>query len=207
MALHSGVLIAFEGIDGSGKSTGAVRLAAWARQRGLDVVATKEPTEGAWGQRIRASRFSARMAPEEELECFLKDRREHVETLIGPALARGALVIVDRYFYSTAAYQGARGLDVEEILRANRAFAPEPDLVFLFDVAPQAGLSRIHHRGAGQDLFETLEALTEVRKIFKAITGPNFVTIDSSQSSDETFAAVMRGLEEGPLRAWLASLS
>lgn len=158
-----GVLIAFEGIDGSGKTTQAAKLKAWGEGLGLEVVATKEPTAGTWGKRIRDSKFTARMSPQDELDCFVNDRKEHVAALLMPALKRGALVLVDRYYYSTVAYQGARGLDPREVLSLNRAFAPIPDLVFLMDLDPKAGLERIHTRGEGQDLFETVGELTKAR--------------------------------------------
>src|SRR4051812_21288936 len=95
------VLIAFEGIDGSGKSTQAAMLGAWLNGQGREVVLTKEPTNGPHGTRLRQPFMAGRLSPREELDCFVADRREHVESLIKPALARGAVVIVDRYYYST----------------------------------------------------------------------------------------------------------
>src|SRR5437868_4649133 len=91
---------------------------------GREVVLTKEPTDGPWGQKLRRSFVTERLAPADELDAFVNDRREHVDALITPALARGAIVIVDRYYYSTVAYQGARGLDAARVLAMNRAFAP-----------------------------------------------------------------------------------
>jgi dTMP kinase len=198
-SLPRGVLLAFEGIDGSGKSTQAKLLAELARARGLDVVLTREPTDGPWGRAIRQARFTARLSPKDELAAFLADRKEHVETLIAPALARGALVIVDRYYYSNAAYQGARGLDPKELLALNRAFAPPPDLVLLFDVDPHISLQRITSRGEGQDLFETLDALTKVRAHFLALDEPRLTVIDGARATNEVFREVLSHLRAGPL--------
>lgn len=161
------MLIAFEGIDGSGKSTQAAMLGQWLRRRGREVVMSKEPTTGPWGTKIRQSFFTQRLSPDEELECFVNDRKEHVEALIKPALARGADVIVDRYYYSTVAYQGARGLDAAKVLEMNRAFAPKPDVVFVVDLDPKVALERISaSRAGGRDLFENLEEQLRVRAGF-----------------------------------------
>jgi dTMP kinase len=191
--MTSGLLIAFEGIDGSGKSTQARRFADWAQARGREVVRTREPTDGPWGRKIREARFTARMSPEDELAAFVADRKEHVATLINPALARGAVVVVDRYYYSTAAYQGARGLDPKALLALNREFAPRPDLVVLVDVEPKVALDRITARGQGVDLFETLEALTNVRANFLAMASePHFARIDGAQPTDAVFDELIR---------------
>lgn len=189
--LPRGVLLAFEGIDGSGKSTQAKWLVAWARAQGYEVVSSREPTDGPWGRRIREARFTARLSPEDELHAFLEDRREHVATVINPALARGALVVVDRYYYSTVAYQGARGLDPAELLAKNRAFAPVPDLVVLVDVRPEQALERIHARGQGQDLFEDPGALARVRARFLALVDDHVAVIDGGRDAEAVFADVL----------------
>lgn len=190
------MLIAFEGIDGSGKSTQARRFADWVEARGYEVVRSREPTDGPWGKKIRAARFTERLSPEDELNAFVEDRKEHVATLIKPALQRGAVVVIDRYYYSTAAYQGARGLDPKALLALNRAFAPRPHVVVLVDVEPKLSVQRIAARGEGQDLFETLDALTKVRDAFLSIREPHVVTIDGSGSPDTVFAAVLSAIRE-----------
>jgi dTMP kinase len=102
-----GFLLVIEGVDGAGKSTVVQKLLEHCRERAIPCVASKEPTDGAWGRRLRESAQSGRLSLEEELELFLKDRAEHVEQLIRPALEAGKVVILDRYYLSTAAYQGA----------------------------------------------------------------------------------------------------
>lgn len=199
-ALPRGVLVAFEGIDGSGKSTQATLLTDWALSHGLDAVRTREPTNGPWGMKVRESKVSGRLSPDEELQCFLEDRKEHVATLIAPALARGAIVIIDRYYYSTAAYQGARGHDPLALIAKNREFAPKPDVVFLMDFDPRLGVDRINSRGGGQDTFESLPALTRSREIFLSLDEPHIVKLDAKKAPDELHASVLFHLLHGPLK-------
>jgi dTMP kinase len=146
--------------------------------------ASREPTQGVWGKKLRESARSGRLTLEEEMELFVRDRREHVEQLIEPALIRGEVVLLDRYYFSTAAYQGARGADPEAILATNEAFAPEPDLVFLLDCAPERTLQRIRARGDEPDAFEKLENLNRVREIFLSIKKPYIRVLDASQNAE-----------------------
>ena len=106
-------------------------LAASLKKDGHQVVLTREPTHGPAGQRLQSYLLgpSRHLSPAEELDLFMADRREHVAQIIKPALERGKVVLTDRYYYSSVAYQGALGLDPNDILAANEAFAPVPDLV------------------------------------------------------------------------------
>ena len=178
------MLIAFEGIDGSGKSTQAAMLGEVLRREGREVVLTREPTHGPHGTKIRQSFTTGRLTAQEELDLLVADRREHVGSLIKPALERGAVVIIDRYYYSTVAYQGARGLDPRGVLELNRSFAPKPDLVFLVDLDSRVALERISARAGGRDLVETPDEQLRVRAAFLELakTEPHFVVIDGSLS-------------------------
>ena len=140
------VLIVFEGIDGAGKTTQARHLASALARPGREILATKEPTDGPAGRRLRASAAGSRPVCAEELALFVEDRRQHVAEVLTPALDRGAVVIVDRYYFSTAAYQGARGLDPAAILALHATFAPRPDRLFLLDVEPEVGVARVRRR-------------------------------------------------------------
>lgn len=153
-----GILVAVEGIDGAGKTTQAAAIVEQLRGVGLDVVTSKEPTSGVWGQRLRESAATGRMAPSEELAAFIEDRKEHVRELIRPALDAGKVVVLDRYYFSTAAYQGARGMDWRSILEQNEAFAPQPDLLVVLRVDPKVGLTRVASRGDEANLFEREES-------------------------------------------------
>ena len=103
----SGTLIAMEGIDGAGKTTQVDLLVEFLRSAGVRVVRSKEPTDGPWGKKIRHSAANGRMTLEQEIEAFVDDRKEHVQNVIAPALNDGQTVVLDRYFYSTIAYQGS----------------------------------------------------------------------------------------------------
>jgi dTMP kinase len=163
----AGTLIAFEGIDGAGKTTQARLLAEHVRAAGKTVVASKEPTDGPWGRKIRASATAGRLPPADELHAFTEDRKEHVRDLILPALRRGETVILDRYFYSTIAYQGSNGFDPGLLAADMLAAFPVPDAVILIDVPPGVGLARIREgRGETPNAFEQLSHLEEVRRLF-----------------------------------------
>ncbi len=169
-----------EGIDGAGKTTQVRSLEALLREAGVPYLATKEPTGGVWGRKIRESARSGRLSREEELEAFLLDRREHVDQELLPALAAGKVVLVDRYYFSTVAYQGARGLDPGELLAKN-AFAPAPDLLIVLDVPVEVGLERIRTRGDVADTFEQAEELARARAIFRGLELPCLRLLDGTR--------------------------
>ena len=144
----TGRLIAFEGGEGSGKTTQARLIAIWLRELGYDVVTTHEPGATKIGMRLRALLLDTShtgMSPHAEALMYAADRAEHVASVIAPALERGAIVITDRYVDSSLAYQGAgRNLPVDEIARFNwwATGGRTPDLTILLDMDPMAGLSR-----------------------------------------------------------------
>jgi len=169
--LKRGVLVAIEGIDGSGKSTQVRAVASALRAAGLCVCTTREPTRGRYGLELRRSAREGRLSPERELELFMLDRAEHVETTIRPSLESGHVVLTDRYYFSTVAYQGARGFDQEVLLRDNEAIAPTPDVFFVLDVPVGIALERIRHgREEAPNAFEQRAMLDACRSIFLALT-------------------------------------
>jgi dTMP kinase len=148
-----GVFVVFEGGEGGGKSTQSVRLAAWLRGEGRVAVLTREPGATEIGARIRGillDKASTGLAPRAEALLYAADRAHHVASVIRPALARGEVVISDRYVDSSLAYQGAgRALPADEVRRLNTWATGGllPDLVVLLDVDPSVGLSRASARG------------------------------------------------------------
>ena len=167
-----GMFIVLEGIDGAGKSTQARLLAQWFEKRGYEVVLTKEPTDTPFGKLIRKLVLiggkegiidGARISHEAEALLFAADRAEHVHKLIKPSLEQGKVVISDRYFYSSLAYQWARGLDLEWLVDLNR-FAVRPDLVILLDLPVRESMNRINGRKIKTEFDKIAELQRRVRE-------------------------------------------
>lgn len=187
--MPKGLFIVIEGIDGTGKSTQARRLGEWFTRQGREVVLSREPTDGPWGKKLRESASTGRLSPEDELQYFLNDRRQHVEELIAPALAAGKVVILDRYYFSTMAYQGARGFDPLEIRRKNEVFAPSPDLLLILDLEVDTALQRIGSRGDTANEFEKRENLERCREIFLSLKDEEFARVIPSEGTLDDVAA------------------
>lgn len=155
-----GVLIALEGVEGSGKSTQCRLLAEHLMARGLDVVTTSEPDGTGLGLAIRALFEREGPAPTALTQTFLfmAARQQHVAHVIRPALSRGAVVLTDRYVDATLAYQGyGQGMDLETIRDLNvlATGGVLPDMTLLLDLDPRAGMTRIGHRRL--DAFERMD--------------------------------------------------
>jgi dTMP kinase len=197
-AVSRGRLVALEGLDGCGKTTQLARVVGALLDAGHEVLATREPTDGEWGRKIRMMAQTGDLPPaEEELRWFTEDRQEHVQEVIAPALEAGRTVVTDRYFLSTVAYQGARGLDWREILRESEARFPRPDLVLLFEVSPELGLSRVRARaGTEEPAFERVDYLARVAEIFAAIERDYLVRVDARGDEAAVREALARPLAD-----------
>jgi dTMP kinase len=137
------------------------------------------------------ARSGRRVAPEQELAWFLEQRRAHVREVVRPALARGEVVLSDRYFVSTAAYQGARGLDAAAILAASEGEFPAPDLVLWLDLPVAEGLARAAARGIGHEpAFEQPAFLERVRAILASLDRDYVVRVDASGAPEEVEARI-----------------
>ncbi len=187
-----GFLIAIEGIDGAGKTTQAHFVQDKLLSRKIAVIRTKEPTTGHWGQVLRDSALTGRLSLDEEIDTFIKDRQEHVQAVIVPALNAGQIVIVDRYYFSNMAYQGARGTDHEELMHRNEAFAPEPDLLVILDIEPKTGLQRIRTRGDRANHFEKTGTLRRASEIFNGIKKPYLYRVDATQEPEVICSLIVR---------------
>lgn len=212
--ITDGRLIVLEGIDGSGKTTQCRRLADTLKKEGWDVVVLREPTDGPHGKKIRELAAAGRdqISPEEELDLFLKDRQENVKKNIQPALKRGQIVLMDRYYYSTIAYQGALGLSPQSIREKNEEFAPPADLLLYLQIPAELAKNRIEgNRKDACDLFERQEYLEKVKGLFDAMTDPQMERIDASQDAETVFnalyEAVMEFLDKEELEEMLEELN
>jgi dTMP kinase len=159
-----GLFIVLEGIDGSGKDTHLRYLSKELKELGHYVVETAEPSRDSVGVFLKryAGRNEKRLPAETEALLYAADRYEHVKNVIAPALMRGHIVISIRYLYSTLAYQGAAGVDLDWIREMNR-FAPRPDLAVLLDILPEFSLHRLKRK---RSIFESADYLRKVRDIY-----------------------------------------
>lgn len=188
-----GLFIAFEGGDGSGKTTQARLFAIWLRDQGFDVVQTREPGSTKVGMRLRAILLDAAhqgLSARAEALLYAADRAEHVEKVIRPALRRGATVVTDRYVDSSLAYQGAgRSLDRDEVARLN-AWATGgllPDLTIVLDVPPTVALSRFASPADRMEA-EPLEFHERVRREFRALAAAapdRYFVVDGTKPQEE----------------------
>jgi len=196
-----GRLIVFEGLDGSGKSTLAQELARKLKEEGLRVLLTREPTGGEWGQKIREHlQKRTPLSPQAYAELFFRDRWEHAQKVLVPALARGKIVLCDRYYLSTLAYQGSQGLSVKDLWRRNETVAPVPDLVVFVDVPVELALERIRARNTPRELYEREEELSAIRKIYLQVL-PRFrhLKLSGDRPVEELLEKLRKELAEGLL--------
>lgn len=179
MNIKSPIFIVFEGIDGAGKSTQAEMLYHFCRQY-APAVMLREPTDSIWGQSIRKILKGQKTAPHEDiLELFIKDREYDVANNIIPSLQDGRVVIMDRYFYSNAAYQANDTLMPKDIiaLNINKGF-PIPDRTYFIDIEPIIALERIRKRSNdAPEIFEKLGVLQKIRRNYQIIIDESFAVI------------------------------
>jgi dTMP kinase len=203
--LAKGLLIAIDGIDGAGKTTQCNMLAQWLNSEGYKAIVIKEPSEkGKYSEQIKIRKQHHRISnflesPETELYLFVEDRKENVEKRIKPNLEKKRIVIMDRYYFSTIAYQSVLGIDKRRILKMNEDFAPIPDLTIIIDVPPVIGVKRINGRGDSCDSFEKKEYLEKVREVFLQMKGyPNLFFIEGNnlRDSEQVFQEIKTLTEE-----------
>ncbi len=175
-----GLFIVLEGIDGSGKDTHIKFLAKELRELGYAVVETAEPSRDRVGTFLKryAKRKEKRLPAESEALLYASDRFDHVKNVIKPALRRDQIVISARYYYSSMAYQGAVGVDLDWIKEMNR-FALKPDLAVLLDILPEYSLHRLKRR---RSIYEDSDYLRKVRDIYiKLVNEGELVKVDADR--------------------------
>jgi dTMP kinase len=201
---YKGFLFVLEGIDGSGKTTVCEAVGRRLTTLSYSVVQLREPTsESPWGQEIRRRSPRGELTPEEELNLFIKDRNWHIMNRILPSLNAGKVVLMDRYFFATGAYQSwSTGLPWREILRRNRReiSAPEPDIVFILDTTAEEGLSRvIGSRAEKNQQFEQLDRLVKVRQVYLEMVqsdSGSFIVIDAAQPLKDVIEQVFEAIHK-----------
>ena len=160
---NKGIFICIEGLDGSGKTTHAHRLVKNLQEKRFDAIYTTEPSRGKLGTFIRGTILEGkkRVPMVVEAVLFAVDRVEHIEKDVKPALKEGKIVVSDRCVYSSLAYQGAAGLDLEWIKEINR-FAIPPDLSIYIDVPPEVVVKRIRRKKSVMERLETQRRVQDV---------------------------------------------
>jgi dTMP kinase len=189
----SGLFVTFEGVEGAGKTTQLKLTEAWLQSLSYQVKTTREPGGTELGTSIRALLLQGgEVSDRAELLLLMADRAHHVETVIKPSLAQGYIVLCDRYYDSTIAYQGyGRGMDLEQIAQINRIATNglQPDLTLWFDLDVKVGLSRAKQVSGQPDRMERLdlEFHQHVARGFRELAeqeSDRIIRIDASQNAE-----------------------
>jgi dTMP kinase len=195
----SGAFIVFEGADGAGKSSLCRRISEELSSRGLETVLTAEPTHEGIGAFIRSGDAGS-ISQRTEALLFVADRNDHTEK-IKKMVSEGKVVLCDRYFASTVAYQSAKldgdSSDREWLIEINRQFIAEPDATILLDIDPKVGMNRVGVRGEEISKFERLDFQNQVRENYLRLAKEfGFSVVDASKTQDEVFAEAMGIVEK-----------
>lgn len=190
-----GLLIALEGIDGSGKTTVARMIVNRLNEQGVEAKYTMEPTRGIFGRILRAMALESEVDPRLEALLFAADRIYHLEKVIKPLLARGVIVVSDRYLHSSLAYQSVTTDDPEWVEGLNK-FARKPDLGIYLDVRPAEGLKRLKRRRR-RTRFEDETFLEKVRdRYLEYVRLGELVRVDAEKHLNDVFSEAAAIVEE-----------
>ncbi|MBI1936275.1 dTMP kinase [Candidatus Woesearchaeota archaeon] len=200
--MKKSLFIVIDGIDGSGK-TEIIKLLhnyLFSKSKKYRILTTREPTNGVYGKSVRemlAKEKDPLSSSKKLMELFVKDREIHLKETIEPFLRNvkgneANIVLCDRYYYSTIAFQGAQGLGIQEIIDANKSFR-KPDIAFILDVDPMLALERIQYRK--KEKFERLEFMKKIRQNFlklPELLEDNIRVINSSKPLKQVFENVKK---------------
>ncbi len=200
------LFVVVDGIDGSGKSEIIKMLHNYlfSKNKRFRILTTREPTNGIYGNQIRkmlAEENDPASSSKKLMELFIKDRSEHLKNTIEPFLRNDDenemnIVLCDRYYYSTIAFQSAQGLGTKELLEKNQSFR-KPDIAFILDVAPKLALERIEYRK--KEKFERLEFMKKIRQNFlnlPSLLKDNIKIMDSSKTLQEVFEDIKKEINK-----------
>lgn len=203
--MKNSLFIVVDGIDGSGKSeiVKALHNYLFSKDKKYRILTTREPTHGAYGNKIREILRKERnpeSSGNELMELFVKDRQDHLKNTIDPFLHNSSehemnIVLCDRYYYSTIAFQGAQGLDINELIKENSKFR-KPDIAFILDAEPSLALKRIEYRA--KEKFEKLKFMKKIRENFlklPELLEDNIKIIDSNKDFKEVFNDIKKEID------------
>ena len=199
------LFIVLDGMDGSGKSE-MIKLLhnyIFSKSKSYSILTTREPTSGRYGKEIRqilASDEDPKENAEKLLELFIRDRQEHVNDSIIPFLKKSNgdvnIVLCDRYYYSTIAFQAVQGLDMKMLIEKNKKFL-KPDVAFIMDLKPEIALERIKRRE--KEKFENIDFMRNLRGKFlqlPKILKDNIKIIDASKGVPEVFEDIKKEVDK-----------
>jgi len=198
--MKKSLFIVIDGIDGSGKSE-IIKLLhnyLFSKDKKYRILTTREPTNGKYGKKIREmlrKEKDPKSNSKKLMELFIKDREEHLKNTIEPFLNNSNkhelnIVLCDRYYYSTIAFQGAQGLDITGLIAENKKFK-KPDIAFILDVGPSIALKRINYRK--KEKFEQFEFMKKIRENFlklPKLLRDNIKIINASKTLKKVFEDV-----------------
>lgn len=198
MSMKKNLFIVFEGIDGSGKTSLAKALTEKLNSLGLASKYFYEPTHYKHGLKIRAYlKEEIPLTKEELIKLFLLDRKDSVNQNIIPNLKSGRNVILDRYFYSMAAYQASSEFPPLEILSFNtKQNFPSPEVLFFLDIPIQVAYERIHKRDKKKETFESLEELKRIVKNYNEILPHNAIRLNALKTQEELLEETLSYLRQ-----------
>ena len=200
--MKKGIFIVVDGIDGSGKSEIIKMLHNYlfSKHKKYRILTTREPTNGVYGSKIRQMlkyENDPKSNRKQLMELFIKDRKEHLKNIIEPFLKNSDrhelnIVICDRYYYSTIAFQSAQGLDIKLLTEKNKKFRT-PDIAFILDIEPTLALERINYRK--KEKFEQLNFMKKIRENYlklPKLLDDNIKIIDSSKTLNKVFEDIRK---------------
>jgi dTMP kinase len=200
--MGKGIFIVLDGLDGSGKSE-MIKVLHNYLSENCNVLMTMEPSDGRYGKEIReilANEKDPQINGQKMLDLFIKDREEHLKNEVIPFLNKlndgTNVVISDRYYYSTIAFQATQGLDVGMLIELNTEFL-KPDVAFVMDIKPEVALERIKDRE--KEKFENIKFMTQLREKFlklPELLTDNIKVIDASRSKDEVFEDIKKEVDK-----------
>ena len=189
--------IVFEGIDGCGKGTQLNKVASYLfkKSKEIDLYITREPTRDFKQIREKLAKDTdAKSTPEWYAEMFVKDRINHINNYIQPALNNNKLVLCDRYKYSTLAYQHTQGMDIKQLQEMHKGLLI-PDLTFIFDCPAEIAFERRKADGATEVFDKDIKFQEELRQNYLKLKDDNIIIIDATKSIEQVYQEIIKHID------------
>ncbi|NAZ13430.1 MAG: dTMP kinase [Desulfurococcales archaeon] len=189
-------LIVFEGIDGAGKTTVSRKIVEILSSKGFKTFYTREPSDSPFAQLLNDLKTKIDTGPIIDALAMSLDRAFHMMNEVEPRLAEGYVVVMDRYYHSTIAYQGAMGADIKWIRDINRVFR-RPDIAFYLDVSVETAMRRIRDKKSRWPFYEFKDFLSKVRDIYLKLVKENeLIYVDAERDLNDVINQVIKILRE-----------